>query len=437
MAEKEELLEELYGLRAGLSVYSEEADALQKIEMPIWHRERENIAVATESARLFIEPLVDSGYYFTHDYGPVDQVEFLSGKSYGIGSPLIKRLSAEWKLDTKFLDIGSRYWDEDRSEETEEKCKEQSELVEKIYGRWLVSEEMKPVYLSLQFDQSKQKLADAQKELLKCRSKHRKNILLTALSAFLAVAALVVYLLFGAEQSNLLKYVTIGVAAICTGLFLLSFLQTVCYKSYRQSKKSLKSLEEEMRRPEKTETMFAIFQARDNLNALMKEREEKTYPIFSRAEEFYKALQKQYTSVLDERNWKNLDLVIFALETGRAENLKEALQYTDGEMRTRRIERAIQQATSQICSTIRSGFASLVTTIHNCCNQLSAQIQTIGGQILATNQQILNTQREMLSEQRFSNALLAKADVTSMQLMNDVHKIRGNSDYLNMRLRNG
>lgn len=437
MAEKEELLEELYGLRAGLSVYSEEADALQQIEDESWAEELEQLNIASDVRGIAI----DGSYYRLL---PMEEVEHLGYKMFDYDpnreNPGLVRLIQNSRLDKKIFDRDSGYWDENRSEEMEKKCDEQCRIAEKIYEKWFLSDEMEPTYLRLRKEFSESELKEGEEWFAKHSAQHVRVIFKTIFTALLTLGMAIVYLLFGIQREDFWKYVMLGGLALFGLLFIISAVKYIYFRLhpiYYVEKSRRKQLKRDIAHPEKSDKMLASYAARERLRALVKKREDKTYPIVLRTEELYKALQKQYAPVLDERNWKNLDLVIFALETGRAENLKEALQYTDGEMRTRRIERAIQQATSQICSTIRSGFASLETTIHNCCNQLSAQIQTIGGQILATNQQILNTQREMLSEQRFSNALLAKADVTSMQLMNDVHKIRGNSDYLNMRLRNG
>lgn len=139
--------------------------------------------------------------------------------------------------------------------------------------------------------------------------------------------------------------------------------------------------------------------------------------IKSGCEELYVALQKEFNNLLDARDWKNLDLVIYYFETRRADSVKEALQLVDREMQTQRIENIIIAATNQICNTLAIGFTMLQDTMVTCCNRLSAQI----AQASAVQSSQLT---QLTNSVNMGNALKAKANVTSEQLMNDVKQIR-------------
>ncbi len=139
--------------------------------------------------------------------------------------------------------------------------------------------------------------------------------------------------------------------------------------------------------------------------------------IKSGCEELYVALQKEFNNLLDARDWKNLDLVIYYFETRRADSVKEALQLVDREMQTQRIEKIIVAATKQICNTLAVGFTMLQNTMESCFNSLSAQIAQSTG---AISSQLSG----LTSAVNMNNALQAKANVTSEQLMNDVYYIR-------------
>jgi len=143
----------------------------------------------------------------------------------------------------------------------------------------------------------------------------------------------------------------------------------------------------------------------------------KTLPIKECCKELYSTLQKQYSSLLDVRDWKHLDLVIFYFETRRADSVKESLQLVDKEMQTRRIVKTIQEASEQICSTIRDGFVTLNNNITNCFTALSNQLASQHSRNLALLQ-------GLTTSVNLNNALQAKANKTSEQLMDDVKHIR-------------
>ena len=55
----------------------------------------------------------------------------------------------------------------------------------------------------------------------------------------------------------------------------------------------------------------------------------------------YERLVAQFKSVLDIRDWKYIDLIIFYFESGRADTLKESLQQVDRPVQTDEILKEI------------------------------------------------------------------------------------------------
>ena len=115
-----------------------------------------------------------------------------------------------------------------------------------------------------------------------------------------------------------------------------------------------------------------------------------------------------------------MDLVIFELETRRADNIKEALQLVDRELQTERIQQTIAQATEQICYEIRRGFTQLQTAIVQCTKAICLQLSSIDSKLSTISSQM----SELTDAVNLGNALQAKANVTSAQLLSDVHDIR-------------
>ena len=133
--------------------------------------------------------------------------------------------------------------------------------------------------------------------------------------------------------------------------------------------------------------------------------------IMPACKKIYNALVANYSELLDVRDWKYLDLVIFAIETRRADNIKEALTFVDGEVRTKRITSMIEKAARQICETISIGMAALQNTMVSCCNSINAHITAVGGELSAKLDRAI-------SATEMSNALLTKANVSSERLLN-------------------
>lgn len=136
----------------------------------------------------------------------------------------------------------------------------------------------------------------------------------------------------------------------------------------------------------------------------------------------YKALQKEYSEFLDERDWINIDLIIYAYETKRADSLKDALRYVDEERRTDKIVKAIENSTSQICRTIELGMQNLAVSMVKCFQVLSDQIE-INAQRQAEQLKILTANIEGLGGKIDYVAALNKYSRVSSNRLYDENKV--------------
>lgn len=172
----------------------------------------------------------------------------------------------------------------------------------------------------------------------------------------------------------------------------------------------------------------------DNVDAIILARDKAIKPLVQSCNVYYRALLEQFSPILDERDWQHLDLVIYELETRRADTIKEALQLVDRELQTERIERTIGEATKAICYTLQRGFAALQQSIQVCCGRICDRLDTISSQLDTVSMQmsVQSMQLAGISEQlteltdsvNVSNALQAKANVTSAQLCSEVQAMR-------------
>lgn len=137
------------------------------------------------------------------------------------------------------------------------------------------------------------------------------------------------------------------------------------------------------------------------------------------AKAMYSSLANVFSYLVDERDWANLDYLIYAIETGRADTIKEALQLLDREKQTDRIVAAIQAASREIAQLLVSGFTAL-------SNQISSGIAMLSQQIQANSYQTAQLSARMsqiADAQTLNNALLEKANESSEQLVTDAHRI--------------
>lgn len=184
---------------------------------------------------------------------------------------------------------------------------------------------------------------------------------------------------------------------------------------------SLKNKLEIEEQKEKGKRLSSLSQAKRNLTSAINELSlAKNNSKKSENELFVlcKDTNQFATTVIDERDWGNLDIIIYELETGRADTIKEALQQTDLYIRHGEIVGLIKAATEAICSTIRN-------SIDDFSRSFKTEISLLRADISEMNDSV----GSLLNEQELSNALLKKANVSSQELAKDVARIRQLHDF--------
>ena len=126
------------------------------------------------------------------------------------------------------------------------------------------------------------------------------------------------------------------------------------------------------------------------------------------------------TNLLDERDWQHLDIVIYMLETGRADTIKEALQQADLFVRHNEIKEMVATAATVICATIQDNFCELSNTVNT-------RLSEIKGTLSGINQHqksIAVGMERLIGTQELNNALLQKANVSSERMAKDLSELR-------------
>ena len=154
-------------------------------------------------------------------------------------------------------------------------------------------------------------------------------------------------------------------------------------------------------------------------------------------------LYENYSKILDMRDWENLDCIIYLFETGRVNNIKEALLIVDKERRKNEIVSAINNASTAISENINNGFTKLQESLNNRLNLLVKQVEKLSSNVVSLNQTIeIQTERiitdlnKLNTTAEYGNALREKANISSTQLVNDMNYIRNFAENVEIRRRN-
>ena len=126
------------------------------------------------------------------------------------------------------------------------------------------------------------------------------------------------------------------------------------------------------------------------------------------------------TAIIDERDFPHIDVIIYELETGRADTLKEALQQADLHVRHGEIKSIMYSATQMICSSIQSSSNKLARTMDLQLSRLNAEIADLN----STQRELSSKFDESIKSQELTNSLLQKANVSSESLAYDAARIK-------------
>lgn len=161
------------------------------------------------------------------------------------------------------------------------------------------------------------------------------------------------------------------------------------------------------------------------------------------AKTVYEALITQYATLLDPRDWKNIDFIIFYYETGRVDTIKEALIHVDQQRQTDTIAKAIKQASAEISSTINTSMTMLRGDLNSCFGALSSQLDksmqiqlqaiqqsnvalgALSGSVGELSSKLQTSLNALGNEQALTNALLDKVATSSDALVNDLNYVMG------------
>ncbi len=147
----------------------------------------------------------------------------------------------------------------------------------------------------------------------------------------------------------------------------------------------------------------------------------------------YKSIKEQFSTVLDERDWANVDLIIFNYETGRAMDLRDALLQVDMERRNEKLMSALACATKEIAHTIQKGFGHLTEVMEEKFNTLTLSVlysaKAIHNKLSDIEEQNAKKIKTIMDISSAQEALLNKINVSSERLVKDLDYMREVVEY--------
>lgn len=166
------------------------------------------------------------------------------------------------------------------------------------------------------------------------------------------------------------------------------------------------------------------------LEAQKESHNEAIAAIPQRSQKIVDAAVKTYP-LIDFRDWENVDLLIYYFETGRADNMKEALQLVDRQRQTDQITRAIAMASKEICRTFDDSMRRLGSALSQSFGVLSRQMAQQHVELMAGMERQADEQRQMAAAQ-LSEIRAQTAEQRNTQAMNQalMEKISDSSLHL-------
>lgn len=377
---KQEIIDDLYGLRAGLSLISVEYDKIVRV---------------AESHKKEID--------FDHILGEKE-----------ISNDVIKDLRLAYKRELE----DSEYHLRD---------------LEKTVNREKQAEERKKDFLE---NEGICNMKEFARKVASAKTKNKMiNFFMTVchILAFVFGFAVLPAALFSLKGDPLVARVVLPVAIV--GIVLPIILSLILSKQEDKTFKNLSDLKDKeqiigyksviplhtwIEHADKARKKFSLLKKNQNIFLNVVESQSAIIkPIYDK-------LKEKYSPVLNPLDWENLDLVIYYFETGRADTVRDALIQVDRQRQTDQIVSAINEASERIHRTIISGFQSLEATVVKCASILSSQLSAIQ-----------TSQQQIASDISVIKAFQAKADVSSNILMAQVDSIHNYIKNREIRERNG
>ena len=124
-----------------------------------------------------------------------------------------------------------------------------------------------------------------------------------------------------------------------------------------------------------------------------------------------KYLEDNHSKIFCKRDWAYIDLILFYLNTGRADSLKEALQLVDRQVQTNEIVNAISSLSSNLISIIADGIKFIGNKMDSNYLMLSTQLGSLSHSVNNNNMLLIKgseIQQKLLDHANVSSEKMSK-----------------------------
>ena len=139
----------------------------------------------------------------------------------------------------------------------------------------------------------------------------------------------------------------------------------------------------------------------------------------------YQALVEAYGQFLHPANWKHLDRVVYYVSTGRADNIRDALNLMDQRLNAELIANEIRASAAMISGEIRQATKNMITAMESCADMLNQAICSVGAAIADRMDAQIAVSEEILTAQMLNNALQARSNATMDDILSECRSVTG------------
>ena len=139
------------------------------------------------------------------------------------------------------------------------------------------------------------------------------------------------------------------------------------------------------------------------------------------------ALAESYKDLISPADWQHIDVIMYYLETHRADSIKEALNIIDSKLQFEQLTNVITSSAEAVCGYIQSGFIKLNNNLIKSHEIIMDKLDDIEYKVDANRELIGSTAQVLargidrqVSEAKLNNALVKKAHKQIGELLEDM-----------------
>lgn len=156
------------------------------------------------------------------------------------------------------------------------------------------------------------------------------------------------------------------------------------------------------------------------------------------------SLKNTFSNFLDSRDWKHVDYLIFLFESNRVYSMHEALQRLDNYAFYKDIKNTVMESHNYLSNLINTSFNNLNVNIQNGLNRInstlikSAELTAINSQLICSKLNSLQVGIEdFISTQSLHNALIEQSNVDSQKLVENLEQLNDTIKDESYKIRSG